>query len=233
MKAYEGVRTEDGCTVTVDGRAIDMRMDLRKHADRPEWGYSGGGPAQLALAILADAVGDEVALDLHQKFKRKVISQLPREEWTLTQADVRSMLDSLLRVHSLPHDFDEDGEHDYECQSCIEATESVESECRCGECCKLLLEVSLRDAEREPKIREIGLPILSPPQFGPRELMGYILPNQNGACAFLDASTKSCTIYKTRPTACRVFDCDGEGRQQLIELGWLQRQAPEDGSESA
>jgi len=34
-----------------------MRLEIRKHSDGFEWNYSGSGPAQLALAILADFIG--------------------------------------------------------------------------------------------------------------------------------------------------------------------------------
>lgn len=52
------------------------------------------------------------------------------------------------------HDVDEDGFHDAEdCDLCIERRDSVTCQCRCGNCCeKLLLEASLRDAVREPRI---------------------------------------------------------------------------------
>jgi Fe-S-cluster containining protein len=33
--------------------------------------------------------------------------------------------------------------------------------------------------------------------------------------------TSLCTIYETRPLVCRLFDCDGDDRQQLVELGIL------------
>jgi hypothetical protein len=40
-----------------------------------EWGYSGSGPAQLGLAVLLDATGDEVlALKYHQEFKEKFVA---------------------------------------------------------------------------------------------------------------------------------------------------------------
>ena len=98
MKLYEGIRTENEATVTVDGRPLDMRLDLRMHADRPEWGYAGSGPAQLALALLADAVGDEEAMEHHQKFKRNVVAGLKRERWELTQAAIRSWIGDLLAM---------------------------------------------------------------------------------------------------------------------------------------
>ena len=53
---------------------------------------TGGLMARLALAILADATGDdELACRLHQDFKRERIAGLPREgdgAWTMTRAEV-------------------------------------------------------------------------------------------------------------------------------------------------
>ena len=97
MKAYEGIRTDEGCTVTVDGRPLNMRLDLRMHADRPEWGYGGSGPAQLALAILADAVGNDEAMDYHQEFKRRFVAGFDRDGWNLTQSEIRSWIEQTLK----------------------------------------------------------------------------------------------------------------------------------------
>jgi Fe-S-cluster containining protein len=126
----------------------------------------------------------------------------------------------------LLHDLDEDGDHDEdECQPCIEKNHSVSGECRCGACCRLFVEVTVRDAVREPRIAAHGSPTLSHPDpvRGERELIGYLLNGPSGACVFLDATTNGCMIYETRPGTCRIFDCDGEGRDQLIELGMLER----------
>src|SRR6266852_3049653 len=58
------------------------------------------------------------------------------------------------------HTLDEDGEHDEEgCWQCLHS-QTAETTCRCGECCRrLIVEVELEDAEREPKIKEFGSPI--------------------------------------------------------------------------
>ncbi|HJT79504.1 MAG TPA: DUF6166 domain-containing protein, partial [Gemmataceae bacterium] len=63
MKTYHGMRTEAGCTVTVeeDGQftTLPHRLDLRNHSPTGlEWGYAGSGPAQLALALAADVLRD-------------------------------------------------------------------------------------------------------------------------------------------------------------------------------
>ena len=59
---------ESGSTRT---RPLDLRLDLFNHSPTGfEWGYGGSGPAQLALAILAERLSDDaMAVRLHQAFK--------------------------------------------------------------------------------------------------------------------------------------------------------------------
>lgn len=92
---YRGKRTRTGCRVYRDGRILDPRFDLARHSPTGfEWGYPGSGPAQLALAIMADALGDDQrALCLYQGFKVRVISRLRQDRpgqdtWAITRADV-------------------------------------------------------------------------------------------------------------------------------------------------
>lgn len=80
-------------TVSVEGaaRALDPRLDLANHSPTGfEWGYLGSGPAQLALAMLADALAnDERALKLYQRFKLNYVANLKRDEpWAISDADV-------------------------------------------------------------------------------------------------------------------------------------------------
>jgi hypothetical protein len=98
MKLYEGVRTDSGCLVTVDGRDLPMRHELRNHSpDGAEWGYGGSGPAQLALALLADATGDdELAQGHYQRFKREVVAGFERDRFLITQAEIRCWIASVL-----------------------------------------------------------------------------------------------------------------------------------------
>jgi hypothetical protein len=101
MKSYEGIRTEDGIVeVTVDGRPLDPRFDLRRHSPTGfEFGYGGSGPSQLALAILADALGDDEQAQQHyQRFKREKISRLEESPWVITQEEVRRWIDRLLKA---------------------------------------------------------------------------------------------------------------------------------------
>jgi Fe-S-cluster containining protein len=115
------------------------------------------------------------------------------------------------------------GDEDFEEES---PAAEVKNDCRCGECCRrLIIEVGLDDAKREPKIAEKGSPIYLDARLtasGKEELEGYLLNATTGndhACVFLDQPSNLCTIYETRPAACRAFDCEGEGLQQLIHLG--------------
>jgi hypothetical protein len=97
MKTYEGKRQGYAVTVTVDGRRLNPRHDLWKHSpDGFEWGYGGSGPAQLALAILADhCQDDERALNFYQRFKWAVVAGLPHRGWTLTSDDIIVVLHEL------------------------------------------------------------------------------------------------------------------------------------------
>lgn len=94
----EGRRTRQGCVVDVvqDGQRVPIRrrLDLVSHSPTGlEWGYGGSGPAQLALAILAQVVGDNDALALHQDYKRDVVAALPYQRWTITSDQVREWVD--------------------------------------------------------------------------------------------------------------------------------------------
>ncbi|HXR05085.1 MAG TPA: DUF6166 domain-containing protein [Verrucomicrobiae bacterium] len=59
MKRYEGRREGYAVDATVNGVPLNPRLDLYNHSPTGfEWGYGGSGPAQLALAILADHLGN-------------------------------------------------------------------------------------------------------------------------------------------------------------------------------
>jgi Fe-S-cluster containining protein len=105
------------------------------------------------------------------------------------------------------HDLDEEGQHYAdECQHCIEKSETTLSSCRCGKCCAggLLIEATLRDAEREPRIKECQTI-----KGFTDELQGYVLNDKANdyACRFFDQNTRLCTVWETRPLCCRLFDC--------------------------
>ena len=93
MKTYTGLRTIDGLKVLVDGEPLDERYDLKRLTTRGfEWTYEGSEPAQLALAILANHLGDDQkALGRYDGFMRKVVANLDND-WQLTSKDIDDAL---------------------------------------------------------------------------------------------------------------------------------------------
>lgn len=78
-------------------RLLDPAPSQRLHNHSPSgfsWGYAGSGPAQLALAILLDYVGDEqMALAHYQTFKASHIVAWPQEgTWELGADEIEAFL---------------------------------------------------------------------------------------------------------------------------------------------
>jgi len=97
-RVYTIQRTPQGVVCTVNGgsassRPLPLRLDLWNHSPTGfEFGYGGSGPAQLALAILADCCGDELALQYHQAFKWAVVARIPGPGASLTATFVRDVV---------------------------------------------------------------------------------------------------------------------------------------------
>lgn len=94
MKKFVATPPHTVQVVDGDGRAFGLnpRLDLRNHSPTGfSWGYAGSGPSQLALALLASVLGDEVALRHYRQFKFDVIAALPRDEpWQIPESAIRS-----------------------------------------------------------------------------------------------------------------------------------------------
>lgn len=98
--AYEGRIGADGIRWVVrlhegggGSRLHPRNAALRNHSPAGlSWGYGGSGPAQCALALLADALADDArALRLYQAFKWRVVARLDQDGgWTLTTEEVRA-----------------------------------------------------------------------------------------------------------------------------------------------
>jgi hypothetical protein len=95
---YIANRSVSGTVVMVQtekGREqLRPRFDLiRHHPVGFDWAHTGSGPAQLALALLAHASGDdEFALEQYQIFQHEIIARLPKGGWELTSQQVLQML---------------------------------------------------------------------------------------------------------------------------------------------
>ncbi len=102
-KVYRGRRLADGrVEVTVDGRPL---RHVALHSPTGfEWGYGGSGPADLALSILADHLGENPsrrdldagrsrAWQLHQEFKWAFIAPLERKsDWVILGSEIEAWL---------------------------------------------------------------------------------------------------------------------------------------------
>lgn len=79
-----------------DTGSLNPRRDLRDHSPTGfAWNYYGSGPAQLAIALLSDALDgaeDQVVAVLYQDFKSQVVAKLPQGTWDLAAADVEAWL---------------------------------------------------------------------------------------------------------------------------------------------
>jgi hypothetical protein len=118
MKVYWGTRISCPANETRGEPFVAVEDPLRPpqelthipfHSpDGFEWGYAGSGPADLALAILADHFGEGTepvlaalrslwaprskAAALHQDFKREFVTRLNRDEWRLDSEAIDAWL---------------------------------------------------------------------------------------------------------------------------------------------
>ncbi len=94
IKIYRGHRDKNRCNVTANGEEIDPRTDLLNLSSSGfEWGYDGGGPGQLALAILADFYDDDsMALTHYKTFSNEVIANLRGDEWMIDHTTIKKAM---------------------------------------------------------------------------------------------------------------------------------------------
>ena len=92
-KVYLADRNAHGTKVLVATSDGDYPLVhiVRHSPDGFEWGYGGSGPADLALSILTDAVGPELAERHYQAFKWTVVSGLPFEGWQIKEELIREI----------------------------------------------------------------------------------------------------------------------------------------------
>ena len=96
---WTGIAVDTLVTVTrPDGSELDFAPSLAVRNHSPagfSWGYNGSGPAQLALALLLDAIGDPgVALDHYQEFKTDHVAGWPSPGgWVLTVGDLAGWIE--------------------------------------------------------------------------------------------------------------------------------------------
>jgi hypothetical protein len=115
MRVYMGFRLARNCHVYAwdaskpqRPRKLDPRTDLCNHSPTGfEWGYCGSGPAQLALALCADALGDgRRALAVYQAVDRSLLGMMPPDLWSLTADQVCQLVIAAEGAASSPEERD-------------------------------------------------------------------------------------------------------------------------------
>ena len=83
--------TKEGVEKPLSPERSQRLMTL--NTDGFDWGYTGSGPSQLALALLLEVTDDdEVALGYYHDFSRSVVSCFPLKGWTLTAEQIRQWI---------------------------------------------------------------------------------------------------------------------------------------------
>lgn len=97
IEYFEAVRTPNGiCEVRTNVGVLDKRLDLANHSPSGfEWGYSGSGPAQLAVAMCAALVGDERALKVYQHFKQIFLADLEMHSWRMSAESCLEIIEAI------------------------------------------------------------------------------------------------------------------------------------------
>lgn len=77
-----------------DVAPLNPRTDIRNHSPSGmSWGYMGSGPSQLALAILADHMKDDVKAEkYYMQFKAEVISKITDDAFVLSNEKVQTWI---------------------------------------------------------------------------------------------------------------------------------------------
>ena len=80
-------------------RELPLALEMRAHSPTGfSWGYGGSGPAQLALALLADALGDrELAQQHYQSFERDFVAKWA-SAWSITVDEIRNFVAKVAEV---------------------------------------------------------------------------------------------------------------------------------------
>jgi len=91
--AYEGTPPDVVEAIDGHGARRPIRHIVRRSPTGLAWGYGGSGPADLALAILADHLGYEPTSHIVHDFKWQIVAQLPADQpFYLAAADIERWL---------------------------------------------------------------------------------------------------------------------------------------------
>ena len=102
---------------------------------------------------------------------------------------------------------------------------------QCGACCSsLIVEAFDYDARREPRLFQIS-PDIDREALRAGDACFILYDSETKACPFLDAQTKDCGIYATRPVACVMVEAGDAKCQQARRNKGLPLLRDKDGNE--
>ena len=104
-KVYEGKITIFGdAVVTVNGAPLAPALDVAQYSTSGfSWRYRGSGPTQLAVAIMTDAFGANIARTYAWMLDDLVQSKLHKEKpWVLTEHDLSREFCLVCQTDSTP-----------------------------------------------------------------------------------------------------------------------------------
>jgi hypothetical protein len=83
---------------------LPLHLEVRNHSPTGfAWGYSGSGPAQLALALLLDATGDaELSVRHYQELKRRFVTGW-KDRWKITAQEILAFVTTQERHSASVH----------------------------------------------------------------------------------------------------------------------------------
>lgn len=98
MKSYRLIRDCYGPAVICEDDTRNPHHYTVQHVVRHSptglnWGYGGSGPADCALSILTDCVGEERAERWYQNFKWVFIAQISAEGGVITEESIRAFIE--------------------------------------------------------------------------------------------------------------------------------------------
>lgn len=99
MKVYTGNKTNVGPNdiYIIEGNTkyiLDPSTSQKVYNHSPDgfnWGYSGSGPAQAALAILLDCLDKNLAVLLYQKFKFNFVAGW-NDKFSISEEDIKNWI---------------------------------------------------------------------------------------------------------------------------------------------
>lgn len=102
MKTYMGKLRAGGVggqvilVIDNDGSSKLLLHIVRHSPDGFNWGFGGSGPADTALSILTDCVGNDVANAFYQRFKSEFVAGW-KESFEITAKEIKDWLLSITK----------------------------------------------------------------------------------------------------------------------------------------